>query len=266
MKVRNLLFSFFGLIFSMNETFAQDSAKFTSILEYRRANNMMDANPSAALGTERLVIDGDGKRIEFQTDWKFEKRKSDGKQYFGSHVRFVENKGNTQLHLYVRPDIEGKGNVLVLTPGMKYPLRNDLIAVEVRGRAVHPDYEKLRCVLEYERADNAANPFGLPSNSLGSERIELRLGEEVKFETDRKFEKMKGAPGRLFGSHLRRAHNKSSDPYLYIDLYVRKAPIKLGSVSSLELLRLPNQKSQNAQADLVTAKCHINAPVGYKPK
>ena len=81
-------------------------------LEYRRADNMW-ANWGRAdgdLGTETITLQP-GQRKVFATDWSYEKRRNDGTNYYGSHLRRAVNAGAGPVELVVR----GPGQ-LQLTP------------------------------------------------------------------------------------------------------------------------------------------------------
>jgi hypothetical protein len=64
-------------------------------LDYQRADNMWAAygRPDGNLGTENIAV-GAGLSRNFVTDWKYEKTRNDGTNYFGSHLRVVTNKGS----------------------------------------------------------------------------------------------------------------------------------------------------------------------------
>ena len=64
------------------------------VLEYQRADNMWAAfgRPDGALGTETITLAPGTSRV-FVTDWKYEKTRNDGTNYYGSHLRIATNKG-----------------------------------------------------------------------------------------------------------------------------------------------------------------------------
>ena len=64
------------------------------ILEYQRADNMWAAfgRPDGALGTETITLAPGASRV-FVTDWKYEKTRNDGTNFYGSHLRATRNKG-----------------------------------------------------------------------------------------------------------------------------------------------------------------------------
>lgn len=64
------------------------------VLEYQRADNMWAAfgRPDGMLGTESITLAPGTSRV-FVTDWKYEKKRNDGTNYYGSHLRIATNKG-----------------------------------------------------------------------------------------------------------------------------------------------------------------------------
>lgn len=72
-------------------------------LEYQRADNMWAAagRPDGALGKETLTLQA-GETKVFTTDWKYEKQRNDGRNYYGSHVRIVRNAGQRPIKLVFR--------------------------------------------------------------------------------------------------------------------------------------------------------------------
>jgi len=75
-------------------------------LEYQRADNMFAAHgrPDGQLGKETLVLEPGHMKV-FTTDWKYEKQRNDGSNYYGSHVRIVRNTGKRVVKLVFRGDI-----------------------------------------------------------------------------------------------------------------------------------------------------------------
>ena len=63
-------------------------------LDYQRADNMWAAfgRPVGSLGTESISL-LDGQTRIFITDWKYEKLRNDGANYYGSHLRIATNPG-----------------------------------------------------------------------------------------------------------------------------------------------------------------------------
>lgn len=64
------------------------------VLEYQRADNMWAdfGRPDGILGTESITLAPGTSRV-FVTDWKYEKKRNDGTNYYGSHLRIATNKG-----------------------------------------------------------------------------------------------------------------------------------------------------------------------------
>ena len=64
------------------------------VLEYQRADNMWAAfgRPDGALGTETISLKAGESRV-FVTDWKYEKTRNDGSNFYGSHLRVATSKG-----------------------------------------------------------------------------------------------------------------------------------------------------------------------------
>ena len=72
-------------------------------IEYQRADNALAAagRPDGQLGTETLTLKP-GERKVFNTDWKFEKRRNDGSNYYGSHLRILRNTGSLPVRLSLK--------------------------------------------------------------------------------------------------------------------------------------------------------------------
>lgn len=105
---------------------------------------------------------------------------------------------NGRMH-YVTHDIEGGDG----TKTIYLQLRNargtsDSYSVRVNFVDLYS------CVLEYERADNALAPQGVPEGNLGVERVTLTRAQSKTFDTSwpSPHEKQRG-----YGTHLRRASN-----------------------------------------------------------
>ena len=109
------------------------------VLEYQRADNAwaQSGRPDGSIGTERLVLQP-GQRRTFVTDWSYEKRRNDGTNYYGSHVRIVRNAGKRPILVSYNETIVAKngraekGNSahLALSPGQKLSIRLDVTEVE----------------------------------------------------------------------------------------------------------------------------------------
>ena len=63
-----------------------------------RADNMWAATgrPDGNLGEESVTV-ADGQKRVFATDWKYEKQRNDGTNYYGSHGRRIATKGSTPV-------------------------------------------------------------------------------------------------------------------------------------------------------------------------
>ena len=72
-------------------------------IEYQRADNMLAApgRPDGNLGKETLTLQP-GQNQVFNTDWKYEKQRNDGRNYYGSHMRIVRNTGQRPVMLTFR--------------------------------------------------------------------------------------------------------------------------------------------------------------------
>jgi hypothetical protein len=72
------------------------------VLEYQRADNMWAAfgRPDGALGTETITLAPGTSRV-FVTDWKYEKTRNDGTNFYGSHLRVTTNKGEIPAQVEV---------------------------------------------------------------------------------------------------------------------------------------------------------------------
>jgi len=112
------------------------------------------------------------------------------------------------------------------------------------------------CRLDYQRADNMWAGWGKPDGSLGTETIQLAVGESKVFLTDWKYEKLRNNGTTYYGSHLRVATNVSSGKIRlrYRSLVVMAANLLGGSGSEFWTGMLPNT-SQTFQADLMEVHC-----------
>ena len=129
-------------------TAAAPAAAQQCTLEYQRADNMWAAlgRPDGALGKEILALEPGQTRV-LNTDWKYEKQRSDGTNYYGSHVRIVTNTGTRQMNLVFRGDVKSilggaLGAVLTqlnndrargtLDPGATWKVKADLMEVSCK--------------------------------------------------------------------------------------------------------------------------------------
>jgi hypothetical protein len=67
-------------------------------LDYWRADNMWAAagRPDGNLGQESITLEPGATRV-FVTDWKYEKQRNDGTNYYGSHARRLRNSGSQPI-------------------------------------------------------------------------------------------------------------------------------------------------------------------------
>ena len=74
------------------------------VLEYQRADNMWAAfgRPDGALGVETITLAPGTARV-FVTDWKYEKTRNDGTNYYGSHGRTHHNRGTRPVKITYKP-------------------------------------------------------------------------------------------------------------------------------------------------------------------
>jgi hypothetical protein len=72
-------------------------------LEYARADNMWAGwgSPGGSLGAETITLEP-GQRRVFGTDWAYEKKRNDGTNYYGSHLRRAVNRGAGSVVVSVR--------------------------------------------------------------------------------------------------------------------------------------------------------------------
>ena len=89
-------------------------------IEYQRADNMWAApgRPDGQLGTETLTLKP-GETKVFNTDWKYEKRRNDGTNYYGSHVRVLRNTGTLPVKLAMTGNTAQTGSVHNKVVGQK---------------------------------------------------------------------------------------------------------------------------------------------------
>lgn len=114
-------------------------------LSYQRADNMWAAagRPDGALGTETLTLQPGQKKV-FSTDWKYEKQRNDGTNYYGSHLRVATNTGTRSVHLVLRGSpldlvrgafsaiatkVSGASGATALAPGGRATYKHDLMEV-----------------------------------------------------------------------------------------------------------------------------------------
>jgi hypothetical protein len=103
------------------------------------------------------------------------------------------------------------------------------------------------CTLEFQRADNMWNAIGMPSPSLGTERITLQPGQAKIFLTDWKYEKKINDGTTYYGPHLRVGRNPSGRP---IKMMVKSNPLLGGNWVTI----YPTQQAMY-RADLMQVFC-----------
>lgn len=72
-------------------------------LDFQRADNMWAAfgTPTGSLGAESISL-ASGQNKVFITDWKYEKQRNDGSNYYGSHLRIGTNSTSKTIRLHLR--------------------------------------------------------------------------------------------------------------------------------------------------------------------
>ena len=109
-------------------------------LDYQRADNMWAAwgRADGNLGVESVTVPV-GQTKVFVTDWKYEKQRNDGTNFYGSHLRIATNRGPTAVRLVVRTgDLRGlirlaktgtDTYVVEIAPGVTQQFKADLLEV-----------------------------------------------------------------------------------------------------------------------------------------
>ena len=94
------------VLWALMATAAAPAAAQQCTLEYQRADNMFAdmGRPDGPLGKEMLTLEP-GQTKVFTTDWKYEKQRNDGANYYGSHTRIVRNTGKRPMKLVFRGDM-----------------------------------------------------------------------------------------------------------------------------------------------------------------
>ena len=113
-------------------------------LDYWRADNMWAAagRPGGDLGKESIALQMSQMRV-FVTDWKYEKKRNDGSNYYGSHGRKLTNSGTVPIDIKLTGSVDaslkqytsvtrfGSGSGLRLPPGVTVSIKNDIAEVSV---------------------------------------------------------------------------------------------------------------------------------------
>jgi hypothetical protein len=102
-------------------------------LDYQRADNMWAAfgRPVGSLGTESISL-LDGQTRIFITDWKYEKLRNDGANYYGSHLRIATNPGARPV--WLRTHTALAAGWLTLNAGETKSFQADLDEVSCTNR------------------------------------------------------------------------------------------------------------------------------------
>ena len=102
-------------------------------LEYQRADNMWAAagRPDGNLGVETIAFAGPNQSQSFNTDWRYEKLRNDGRNFYGSHLRIAKNAGARQVVLKLVTATKHYEDVS-LQPGQSQQFQHDLRAVLCR--------------------------------------------------------------------------------------------------------------------------------------
>ena len=90
------------LAFLLLCTVARPVSAQSCTLEYQRADNMWAAfgRPDGALGKETVAVPMGTTKV-LATDWKYEKKRNDGTNYYGSHLRVVANTGPAPVQVMI---------------------------------------------------------------------------------------------------------------------------------------------------------------------
>jgi hypothetical protein len=83
--------------------------------------------PQGSLGLERLMLRVSYKQ-DFDTWWGNEKRRNDGRTYYGSHLRVARNVGNHLIKLSIK-GADGRLTYASLGPGQSQQFQHDLFMV-----------------------------------------------------------------------------------------------------------------------------------------
>ena len=118
-------------------------------LEYERADNMFAAvgRPDGALGKESVNVPMGTTKV-LTTDWKYEKRRNDGTNYYGSHLRIATNKGATPVQIVVVSGVLDFKSMLnnVMTGSTQLTWNSGLVTVAPgASRLFKSDLGEVRC-------------------------------------------------------------------------------------------------------------------------
>jgi len=111
-------------------------------LDYWRADNMWAAagRPDGNLGQESITLETGQMRV-FVTDWKYEKTRNDGTNYYGSHGRRLTNSSSQPIDVRLTDTsnlareillaVTGKPGYVRLKPGQTLNIKADIQEVSV---------------------------------------------------------------------------------------------------------------------------------------
>jgi hypothetical protein len=101
-------------------------------LDYQRADNMWAplGKPVGALGTESITL-LNGQTKLFFTDWKYEKLRNDGTNYYGSHLRIATNAGARWLKVQIQTQFSSSW--VTIKGGETLYYQHDLAQVSCTG-------------------------------------------------------------------------------------------------------------------------------------
>jgi hypothetical protein len=110
---------------------ARGAAEEYCELKYARADNMWGSVEDAttrSLKWETIRLEPGQKRV-FATDWKYEKMRNDGTNYYGSHLRIVTGLGTRILKLTVKRDAINVTTLYVEPNRTERMIKGDIIEV-----------------------------------------------------------------------------------------------------------------------------------------
>jgi hypothetical protein len=122
-----------------------NTASDTCQLDYMRADNAWAAfgRPDGFLGTETVRVPV-GQAKTFNPDWRFEKLRNDGVNYYGSHLRVATNTGPRYLRVFLRGAFGSTWDV-ILQPAERREFRDDLLSVGCPLPIVRPPRDEPDC-------------------------------------------------------------------------------------------------------------------------
>lgn len=99
-------------------------------MNYARADNMWGDETSAvkSLGWESIRL-SPGQKRAFSTDWKYEKMRNDGTNYYGSHGRLVSNLGTRIAKVTYKPTAVTVRTVYIEPKRVSVSLKGDIVEI-----------------------------------------------------------------------------------------------------------------------------------------